>query len=132
MLAAKNKQPAPDDQMPQASTFLTLPNAVSTVNDVPPAENPLPTHIQPLPATTACKPSYCQLPTKVASLIPVEGPKKQKYGSKESRTIHYFEDLETDSDGTNDNSGDGSSSGRSISSNAPALSKCQHMSRIIT
>ena len=132
MLAAKNKQPAPDDQMPQASTFLTLPDAVSTVNDFPPAENPPPTHIQPLPATTARKPSYRQLPTKVASSIPVEGPKKRKYGSKESRTIRYFEDLETDGDGTDDNSGDGSSSGGSISSNAPALSKRQRTSRIIT
>ena len=80
--------------------------------------------------TTTHQTKYRALPTKTASSKGVSVAKKRKHSSKETRTIQYFEDSESDND-ANKQSGDGSSSGESVHSDAVRI-KRQRTSQIAT
>lgn len=105
---------------------LTLPNVASVADNLPPANGPLPTSIQSPAATTAQKANYRPLPTKVKS---VGGTKKRGRDSNRSRPKRYFEDSETGNE-TENHSDELSDS--SVPSDAPALTKRQRTSTIVT
>ena len=128
---AGKEGPSSAVQEPQVSPPLTLPNPVPIVTDSSPSNDTPLTCLQPGATTTSHQAKYRPLSTKTKLLTTVEGTKKRKYTSKESRPIHYFEDSESDDSEAGDCSGDGSSSGDSMVS-APARAKCQRTSQIIT
>lgn len=86
--------------------------------------------VQPPATTTALQTVYRPLPTKIRPSTLTAGTNKRKRGSK-SRPIRYFEDTPSESDETNDQSGDGDSSGDSISG-APPRAKRTHTSVVTT
>ena len=99
------------------------------INSVQPTDDP-PTRVQsPTTTTTVRQANYRPLPTKKP--VPARGTKKRKHNSK-THPIRYFEDSGGEGDDPGGLSGDGSSSGDSVSSNAPAHAKRQRTSRIVT
>lgn len=130
MQAAGSKPPTSTIETPQVSPPLTLPNAAPIIDSPLSAGDPSPTRIQSQAATAVRQANYRPLPAKSTSAKLVEGTKKRKHTSKEPRVVRYFEGSESEDDKAGSDSGDGSSSGESISSNAPA--KRPRTSRIAT
>ena len=116
-------------QTPGVSLPPMLPNPGPIVDNTPPTNDLPSTHIRSLATTVARQANYRPLPTKKPVSRPVQDTNKHKHAVK-SHQICYFEDEGSEDDGPGDCSGDGSSSGESVSSNAPA--KRQRMSRVVT
>ena len=123
--AAKTGTPPPVTQTPGVTPSLTPPNAAPIVDDTPSVDNPPSTHNGSTAATTA---RYRPLPARNTAPAPTRGTRKRKHTSK-SRPIRYFEDTESEEDNF---SGDGSSSGGSVSGDVLASKKRQRTSGIIT
>ena len=112
------------------------PSQSAPVDSIQPADDPPSAHIQSptttittTTTTTAHRVNYRPLPTKKP--VPVHNTKKRKHNPK-ARPIRYFEDAGSEEDDSGGRSGDGSSSGDSVSINAPAHPKRQRTSRIVT
>ena len=88
------------------------------------------THIQSTATTTIHQTRYRPLPTKTKPSTGANGSKKRKHTSKEARPVRYFQDPVSGED-SDDKSGDGTSSGDSIHSDA-ASKKRQKISRVAT
>jgi len=128
LLKGKAKSLPPGTQTPMV-TPRTLPDSALTIDDMPPTEDP-PTH----PGSTSSitpRASYRPLPAKKLAPVPVQDTKKRKYVSK-SRPIRYFEDTGSEEDDPEVFSGDGSSSGDSLSDSAPSQPKRQRTSKVTT
>jgi len=100
------------------------------IDDVSSAEDPPSTRIG-LATTTGHRSNYRPLPAKNTALISGHDTKKRKHIAK-SRPIRYFEDTGSEEDDPDNFSGDGSSSGDSVSNDAPSDMKRQRTSRITT
>ena len=128
-LSHVTKDGTPSDvEISRVSLPLTLPHSTPIVNSTRPTDDSPSIRIQ---SSAAPITSYRPLPTKKVALIPAQGTNKRKHASK-SRPIRYFEDERNEEGDTDKCSGDGSSSGESVSSNAPVRAKRQRTSRIAT
>jgi hypothetical protein len=67
-----------------------------------------------------------------STVIPTTTKRKHASKSKSSHTVQFFEDSSSEDKDTGQQSGDGSSSGESLVSNAPASAKRQRTSRVTT
>jgi len=130
MLKVEDNDPTPVIQTPQASPSPVLPSTTSINSDEQLADTPPPAHMEsPIP-TAAPRANFRPPPTR-RKLPPTLGTNKRKLGLK-STPIHYFEDSPNNSDEAGNYSGDGSSSGDSVFSNAPPRAKRPRISAIVT
>jgi hypothetical protein len=126
---AKSKAQTPMTQPPP-----TLPDSGTTISDTPSRDNHPPAH-KGTSASTTRQVSQRPLPTKKTASVPTQNSKKRKHTTG-PRSAHCFEETKQDTTSDEDDpgnfSGDGSSSGDSLSDDAPSHPKRQRTAGIVT
>ena len=119
----------------QQLTLATREPQVPILNKTPIADNVLPGNaaaprVQSATTVASRQTRYRPLPTKTKPSIVPSGTRKRKHASKGARPIQNFDDFESDND-SDKGSGDGTSSGNSVHSDA-ACAKQQKISQVVT